>query len=96
MPGPELPDDDESALPPKLIEALRYQPPLLRSDELPTVDREFLRQLVRKELSKEVAKSAHRLIQAFENWQQAFEEIIIEEFAKRQQQESKDTPSAEC
>ena len=92
MTDSDLHNDFEPPLPPKLAEALRYRPHRRSSADSPAVDREILLKLVRKELSKDLVKSAYRLIQTFENWKQAFEEIIVEEFPNRQAQDAPSPP----
>lgn len=51
--------------------------------DAPRVDRDYLRKVVRNELSKESARGAHILIYEFGCLRKAYREIIVEEFHKR-------------
>jgi hypothetical protein len=86
VPDTELTDDFDEPLPPSLWEALHLPAPR-RSDDpfAPEVDREFLRQLARKELTPDLVRAAYRLIHAFDSWKKAFAEIVVQEFHSQEE-----------
>lgn len=58
---------------------------LLEGGESPEVDRELLLRLVRRELTERAARIVYRLIYTYANWNDAHTQILVEEFAKRQE-----------
>jgi len=58
------------------------EPQAWPEDLAPTVDRDLLLRLVRRELSDEATRSCFRLIQAFTSWRDAHAEVLAAEFRR--------------
>jgi hypothetical protein len=59
------------------------EPPFFDENKAPPVDRELLRQLVRRELSEERDKAVGKLVVLFKSWSDAHLEVVREESRRR-------------
>ena len=67
-------------------EAFRVPPPKYLAEDLaPTVDEEFLRRLVRREVPDEIARGLYELIDSFRSWHDAYLKISVEEYHRWKQ-----------
>jgi hypothetical protein len=59
------------------------EPPFLDEGRAPPIERELIRQMVRRELSEERSKAVGKLIVLFKSWSDAHLEILREETRRR-------------
>ncbi len=61
------------------------EPPFLDEGRAPPVDRDLIRQMVRRELPEERAKELGKLVVLFKSWSDAHVEIVREELQRRRE-----------
>lgn len=67
----------------RLATGIGLKPMPFRDESLaPRVDETLLRELVRRNLSEDAARSVYRLIYSFRSWTEAHTLILLEEFRK--------------
>jgi hypothetical protein len=62
------------------------EPPFLDESRAPPVDREFIRQMVRRELPEARAKEVSKLVVLFKSWSDAHLEILRDETRRRSEE----------
>ena len=62
------------------------EPPFLDESKAPPIDRELLRQMVRRELPEPRAKAVSKLVVLFKSWADAHREVRREESRRRREE----------
>jgi hypothetical protein len=81
----------DEPLPDSIWEALGLPEPRRSDDQIaPAVDRDLLVRLVRKQLPDDAARALYRLIHAFQSWNDAYAEVVVENFRRSQGESEND------